>query len=156
MVTIQEEKWADVVPEMRPLWELHWREMALDQDSIKIDMDVEKYAQMDALGLIHVTTVRDAEKLVGYVICFVIRHMHYYRAGEMALADMYWIRPEYRRGNTGIRLFREMERALQARGVIRCHMSCKVHLDMTKLFERLGYKKTDFTFSKMLKGAPCQ
>lgn len=136
---------------MEPLFALHWEEMALDRDVIKMDMDHARYAKLDEMNMIHVTTVRDDAVLVGYVICFIIRHMHYANAGEMALADMYWIRPAYRRGLTGLRMFQAMEDSLRERGIVRAHMSCKVHQDHTKLFERLGWKLTDFTFGKVLK-----
>jgi hypothetical protein len=151
VITIQVERWRDVLPEMWPLFPLHWEEMALDKDVIKIDMDVERYAKLDELDMIHVTTVRDDKTLVGYVICFIIRHMHYANAGEMALADMYWLSPDYRRGLTGMKMFKVMEESLRERGIIRAHMSCKVSQDHTKLFERMGWRLSDLTFSKMLK-----
>lgn len=150
MISVQIERWRDVLPEMWPLFPLHWEEMALDKDLIKIDMDVERYANLDAMNMIHVTTVRDEGSIVGYVICFIIRHMHYAKAGEMALADMYWLKPEYRKGTTGARMFLAMEDSLRERGIIRAHMSCKIHQDHTKLFERLGWKLTDLTFGKVL------
>lgn len=135
---------------MWPLFELHWEELALNKDAIKIDMDVERYAKLDEMNMIHVTTAREDGNIVGYVICFIITHMHYRSAGEMALADMYWLRPEHRKGFTGLRLFQVMEQSLRDRGIVRAHMSCKVHQDHTKLFERMGWKLTDYTFGKML------
>lgn len=151
MITFHVERWRDVLPEMWPLFPLHWEEMALDRDLIKIDMDVERYAKLDEMNMIHVTTVRDSGTLVGYVICFIITHMHYFKAGEMALADMYWLSPDYRKGLTGMRMFQLMEESLKERGIVRAHMSCKIHQDHTKLFERMGWKLTDLTFGKVLK-----
>lgn len=151
MLTFQVERWRDVFPEIEPLTPAHWEEMALDRDLVKIDMDVERYAKLDEMNMIHVTTVRDDGNLAGYVICFIVTHMHYRSAGEMALADMYWLKPEYRRGFAGIRLFQTMERSLKERGIVRAHMSCKVHQDHTKLFQFLGWTLTDFTFGKVLR-----
>jgi hypothetical protein len=152
VIEIQVERWADVLLEMWDLFPLHWDEMALDKDEIRIDMDIERYAKLDEMNMIHVTTVRDHGLIVGYAICFIIRHMHYANAGEMALADMYWLAPPYRKGLTGIKMFKVMEQSLRERGIVRAHMSCKVHQDHTRLFEKLGWKLTDLTFSKMLKG----
>jgi hypothetical protein len=36
--------------------------------------------------------------------------------------------------------------------VTKAYLSCKVHKDMTELFEALGWHKTDFCFAKMLRG----
>ena len=117
--------------------------------------------------MMHVVTARDHEvpstsgnfrelpgtsgKLVGYIVCFVMPHFHYKSSGLTALADMYYILHDYRKGGLGVRMFREMERGLKARNVIRAHMSCKVHEDHTKLFEGMGWTLTDYTFSKLLK-----
>ena len=151
MIRVQVEPWSEALRDLLPLFPLHWEELGLDRDVIPMDMDTPRYEALDALGQIHLTTARDGERLVGYVICFVIRHLHYRSAGEMALADMYWLDPAHRRGTTAIRLFTEMERSLRERGVVRMHMSCKVHQDHTALFEWLGYTLSDFTFSKLLK-----
>lgn len=100
--------------------------------------------------MMHVVTARDGGKLVGYIICFVMPHFHYKSSGLTALADMYYLLREYRKGGLGARMFMEMERGLKERGVIRAHMSCKAHEDHSKLFQRMGWKLTDYTFSKLL------
>lgn len=149
MITIQVEKWADFGLDAEALFPLHWEELAMDKEVIKPDCDHEKYLNLDKLGMLHITTARQGKALVGYVVCFLMSHMHYKTAGLMALADMYFVLPEFRKG-AGVRLFIEMERYLRALGVVRAHMSCKVHQDHTKLFERLGWTFTDKTFGKML------
>lgn len=150
MLTFQIERWADAWHVLEPLTPDHWQEMALDKDLIKIDMDAERYQKLDEQGMIHLTTARDDGHLVGYVICFVMTHLHYRGAGLMALADMYWLRPEYRRGTAAVELFRTMEQSLKERGVVRAHMSCKVHQDHSALFRYLGWELTDYTFGKIL------
>lgn len=153
--TIHSERWRDFADEMSTapgnICFLHWQAMGLDREHIKPDLDYERYAQMDEMGMMHCVTARNQDwDLVGYIICFVMPHFHYKSAGLMALADMYYILPEYRRGGLGARMFAEMERGLKERGVIRAHMSCKVHEDHQELFEKMGWKFTDKTFSKFL------
>jgi hypothetical protein len=147
--TFQVEPWADCVDEMRPLWQLHYKEIALDQELFKPDMDEPRYEAMQKAGSLHIVTARKESELIGYVICFVMPHFHYKSSGLVALADMYWVRPDCRNG-CGVKLFVEMERTLKARGVVRSHMSCNVHFDQQALFERLGWRFTEKTFGKLL------
>lgn len=149
--TFQAESWAECVAEMRPLWVEHYREIALDQDLFTADMDEARYEALEAAGSLHITTARCDEVLAGYCICFLMPHFHYKSSGLVALADMYFVAPEHRNG-CGAKLFVAMEQGLRERGVKRAHMSCKVHFDQQLLFERLGWKFTDKTFSKRLEG----
>jgi GNAT superfamily N-acetyltransferase len=150
MVSIQTESWKAIDQEIEEISPLHWKELALDQLLFKPDLDHERYLAMDAMGAMHIVTARDGAKLVGYIICFVMPHFHYKSSGLTALADMYYILHEYRKGGLGVRMFKEMERGLKERGVIRAHMSCKVHEDHTRLFQAMGWRLTDLTFSKLL------
>jgi hypothetical protein len=150
MVTIKTESWKAIDQEIETISPLHWKELALDQLLFTPDLDHERYLKMDELGMMHVVTARDDHKLVGYIICFVMPHFHYKSSGLTALADMYYLLHEYRKGGLGARMFMEMERGLKARNVIRAHMSCKVHDDHQVLFEKMGWTFTDKTFSKLL------
>lgn len=152
MPTIQTESWRAIDAEIEEVAALHWQELALDKLLFKRDLDHERYLLMDDKDMMHVVTARtdDKKELVGYIICFVMPHFHYKSSGLTALADMYYLRREYRKGGLGMRMFAEMERGLKARNVIRAHMSCKVHEDHTKLFQAMGWRLTDYTFSKLL------
>ena len=150
MITFQVEKWASYYPDAEPLMPQHWREMAMDQDRIKLSLDVPKYEQMEHNGVLHILTARDDGMLVGYYLAFIFPHFHYADAGLMAFTDIYWLKPEYRKGPTGALLFIEAERSLKARGVTKAYNSCKIHQDHTALFERLGWIPTDICFTKYL------
>lgn len=150
MVTIQTESWTAIDGEIEAVAALHWEELALDKLLFQRDLDHERYLLMDQSGMLHVVTARDQGRLIGYIICFVMPHFHYKSSGLTALADMYFILREYRKGGLGVRMFREMETGLRERKVVRAHMSCKVHEDHTKLFEGMGWTLTDYTFSKVL------
>lgn len=106
---------------------------------------------MDAKGILLILTARDESRLVGYYLAFVFPHVHYETSGLMSFTDVYYLKPEYRRGETGAVLFAEAERVLRERGVTKAYLSCKVHKDMTPLFEALGWTKTDYCFAKMLR-----
>jgi hypothetical protein len=67
-----------------------------------------------------------------------------------AFEDMYFIKKEFRKGRTGIRLFKYAEDVLRSIGVNRIILHTKVHMDNSRLFEYLDYKNTDKLFSKIL------
>lgn len=156
MTTVQTESWKAIAQEIEAVAAYHWQELALDKLLFERDLDHERYLKMDEMGMIHVVTARADGKLVGYIVCFVMPHMHYKSSGLVALADMYFLLREHRIGGVGVKMFMEMERGLKLRNVIRAHMSCKVHEDHTKLFEGMGWTLTDFTFSKLLVEGKCQ
>lgn len=133
------------------LFQKEWEEIALDKDHIPLAVDIERYSQMQELGTLHILGARDEGRLVGYYIAFLFPHPHYKTAGVMAMTDVYYLLPEYRRGGFGVALLVEAERSLRAKGVTKAYMSCKVEHDHTQLFEYLGWRKSDFCFIKLLK-----
>jgi hypothetical protein len=149
MITFQVETWAECVEDMRPLWPLHWQEIAIDQEQFEADMDEERYRGMEQAGILLINTARVDGRLVGYVLSFLMPHFHYKSSGLIAMTDMYFVLPEYRNG-LGAMLFLSTEAAYRERGVKRSHTSCKVHFDHEPLFTRLGWRFTDKTFSKLL------
>lgn len=139
-----------MLPEARALFPIHWKELALFQDQIKIGLDEEKYNALEKCDILLTLTARADGRLVGYYTWFLMPHPHY-RQYLMGMTDMYFILPEFRRG-AGAKLFIKSEQALRERGVIKAITSCKVEHDHTALLERLGWTLTDFTFCKYLGG----
>jgi GNAT superfamily N-acetyltransferase len=148
---VQTEPWIAIAAEIEDVAAYHWQDLALDKLLFERDLDHAQYRLLQEMGRLEVITARDAGKLVGYAVWFVMpHHLHYQSSGPVALADMYFIMKPYRKGGLGVRLFTESERRLKERGVIRAHTSCKVHEDHTAFFEAMGWTQTDFTFSKLL------
>jgi hypothetical protein len=153
----QVEAWSDCWPEMAPLWPAHWREVATDQATIPLDVDHASYAAFEAAGALHVVTVRDPQRggqLVGYHLTIVRPHLHY-RTTLMGFTDVFWLHPDYRRGPAGLRLFRCVEETLRAKGVQKLFTGTKRSLDLSRLFERLGWTSTEVLFTKYLGDPPC-
>lgn len=151
MVKVQTETWRAIQGEIEEVAAFHWQDLALDKLLFARDLDHDAYRNLEGLQRLHVVAARDDEKLVGYAVWFVMpHHLHYQSSGSVALADMYYIMKPYRRGGIGVRVFLESERGLKERGVIRAHVSCKIHEDHTKMFEIMGWVHTDNTFSKLL------
>jgi N-acetylglutamate synthase-like GNAT family acetyltransferase len=66
------------------------------------------------------------------------------------MVDLYYLLPEHRKGITGVKLFKNAEADLKELGVKKIYTGCKLHLDHTKLFEFLGYTKSDYQFIKLI------
>ncbi len=149
MITFSVESWFEVVEEMKPLWPAHWEEVAMNKDEIKLNPDFKTYEQYQTDGALHIVVMRENGALVGYHISIVRPHLHYLQSLS-AFTDVYYVSPKHRKGLAGIRLFQEVEKSLKARGVQKIFTGTKKHLDMSKLFEYLGYKSTETLFTKLL------
>lgn len=149
-LTYQSERWPAVEAEIRALVPLQWAEIALDQDEIPLDPDWERYQKADEAGQLHFTTVRDAGRLVGWYINLLTTHPHY-KTTLFAFLDIYYILPEYRLPQVGLRLFTEMEEAMRAHGVVEMVSITKFHLNVSPLFDRLHWRKTGIAYTKILR-----
>lgn len=149
LVTFCVEEWASVWPEMSPLWRNHYEEIALDRDKIQLAPHLEVYHAMASVGGVHVVVARSQGRIIGYHISFVRPHLHY-RYSLTAHTDVFWIDPMFRKGMTGIKLFKEAEKTLKARGVQKIFTACKLGLDLGPIFERLGFKEIERHYSKWI------
>lgn len=145
------EPWSQCFTEMSALWDEHWEEVAIDRDVIKLDPDLAQYAELERSGSLHVVVAREAGQIVGYHISIVRPHLHY-RTSLSAFTDVYFLRKSHRQGMTGVRLIKEAEATLAARGVQKMFTGTKLHLDMGPIFERLGWTPTETCFTKVIGG----
>lgn len=149
MITYQVEAWSDVWREMEPLWADHYKEIALDQDKIKLNVDLDSYAHYEETGALHIVTVRKNGELIGYHITILRTHLHY-KQSLSGFTDVYYLIPMHRKGLIGYRLFQIVEQTLKAKGVERLFTGTKLHLDMGRLFERLGWTETERLYTKLI------
>lgn len=146
----QREEWRNALPELRPLFARLWDDVAIDKNRFIAECDEEKYAALDAQKVLHLVVARSGAKLAGFFLCFIWPHAHYLGSGDMAFTDMYYLRPEYRKGNAGIRLFTFMEETLKERGVVKFYTSHKVHRDRSALMKICGFKESDIVYTKVI------
>ncbi len=132
------------------MWPEHHASLALNQDEIKLACDEEKYEQGEASGNLIVITAREEDELVGYYYGMLLTHLHYKDAGLMCYTDVYWLKPEHRKGGNGAKFMIAVQQILKFRGVVKLYMSTKVHQDNGALLERLGMKLSDRVFTKLL------
>lgn len=148
-ITFQIERWSDFYPDSKALFPAHWKELALNQDEVPLDIDVEGYERLEQLGILMILTARADGELIGYVLSFLMPHLHYKSSGPMCVTDMYYVAPEFRHG-VGAIMFQAWERELKKRGIKKAVTSCKVHQDHSPLFFKLGWTHSDHTFVKVL------
>lgn len=145
----QLERVAEIRGEVEPLLELHWREVAHHQDKIKLAVDWDAYAAMEAAGALHLATARLDGKLIGYCIHFLRPHPHY-RNDLHAFCDIYFVAPEHRRGGAALGLFRWVEKSLRAAGVKKATFIVKTAHDHGSIFVRMGYADTEHVYTRYL------
>lgn len=136
------------VEEMKILFPLHYEELCVTKD-FPLAPDYDAYKRLADAGMLRCITVRADEEVIGYAIFIVQPHLHYMTC-KTAFEDIYYIRPDFRKGRVGIRLFKYAEEVLQRIGVNRIIMHTKIHMDNSRLFEYLGYKLTDKIYTKIL------
>ncbi|CAG2132560.1 GNAT family N-acetyltransferase [Cupriavidus numazuensis] len=149
MITYQVEAWPDIVNEIRPLWREHWEEVGTDRDRIPLDVDEAAYLHLHRIGELQVLTVRRDGAIVGYHIAIVRPHIRY-RTTLVAITDVYYVRPDARKGMVGVNLFRQAEKHLSARGAKKLFTGTKKSLDMGPILIRLGYREAESLYTKFI------
>lgn len=146
MITYTLEPWATYYRDCQELWPEHYDEIAVQKDRMPMRPDVAAYEAMDRAGMLQIVVARDDGRMVGYVVSIIRPHLHY--ADVLSgYEDAYFLTKSHRKGMIGIKLIREAIRHMQARGVRKCWFSTKLAHDMGRIFERLGFSRTDVTYS---------
>jgi hypothetical protein len=108
------------------------------------------YSTMEANGFLYLVTARFGTALVGFFAMNIIVNGHYADAGPMAFTDMYFLIPAFRKGSTGIGLFRFAIDYAKSKGCEKFYTSHKLHRDRSTMMKLLGFKATDIVYSKVL------
>ena len=148
MTTFQVESVEEWASEAGQLIRDHWQELGLDLD-LEIAPDFAKMKAMEDVGMFKVVTVREDGVMVGYLLAVVSKHLHYRTSPLMLIVDAYYISPLCRTG-TGVKLIRFTETFAHRMGAIKIYFTCKVHRDHSKLFLALGYRLSDYAFTRRI------
>lgn len=148
MITAQAERLTDRLEEMKPLFPMHWEELALNRDRVPLDPQYDIYLRRDAMGEVLFVTLRELGELVGYFVGFVAPGLHYRTCLTLTM-DIFYVRPD-KRGRCGVKLFRAVEAEAKRRGVQRMFVGSKCHADASWLFQRLGYEEVERYYSKWM------
>ena len=149
MLTYREESLLAIQPEIEALLPLHWEEVALNQDTIKLDPTWDTYKLLENTGHLCCATAREEDQLVGYAIFIHAWNLHY-KTVRVADSDSFFLHPEHRKGMAGVRLFQAAEKALKAQGVRKIVIREKIHRNIGRVFERLGYRAIETNWSRLI------
>lgn len=142
----------ELYEEVLPLLQAHWREVALYQDRIQLEVDVAFYLKLQALGSLTCFTVRDEGRLVGYCVFMSAHHPHY-ASLFVVRNDVIYMDPEYR-GMESMRLIRFCERHFKGSVPPRTQMMMTWHAKLSNhfkdLLEHLGYTVNEVLLGKLL------
>jgi hypothetical protein len=140
------ELYREALPEMRTLYDAHWREIALDHEKIKLEPDYEAYDYLAERGALHLVTARMGWELIGYHLSIIRPHLHY-KSSLTCFTDVFYLRPEYRTGMTGYKMLKFFRDSVRARGVQKVYMMTKIAHDIDPLMRRLGFKAIERVYS---------
>ena len=145
-ITYQKEFFYYIMPELPALFMAHYDEVALDKEHMALSPAWKQYINLETAGVLHILTVRAGGELVGYFFNLVYPHLHYSDV-LCSFSDMFFMRPQYRKGWRGVKLFIENEKMLKALGVKKLFIMTKIHIDVIKIIERLRYKTIEYVHS---------
>jgi GNAT superfamily N-acetyltransferase len=148
MIIYEDVNLIDIFDEIKLIIGMHYDELCVTKE-FPLDPDWDHYEKLTNAGLIRTITVRNEKELIGYMVFFVRPHNHY-KTCKTAFEDLYFVKPEYRKGRVGIKMFQYAEEALKRIGVNRIVVHTKIHSDNSRLLEYLDYHQTDKLFTKIL------
>lgn len=149
MIQYQVERWHDAEFEMAQLFDAHCAEVGADPGQFKLSPDYRSYRSFQDAGQLCVITARRDGLLIGYHISILRRHLHY--DSLTAYTDVFYVRPDHRKGTIGVRLFQASEAAVRAMGAERIYTGTKLKLDIGPILERLGYNAIERLYTKVVK-----
>lgn len=151
LLLYRQERVAGVLAEAAGLAASHWREVEAELFGGEgYELDGERYATLERLDMLSVTTARDrAGRLMGYAV-FTLAPCPHLRGRTVAALDGFYLAPERRRGFHALALLRSAEAALAARGVGLIQFSSPVSRPCDALYRRLGATHTETIWHKRL------
>ena len=142
------ENLSSVKEEILPLLDLHWEDVALDKDKIKLNPDWPTYEFLDSQQSLGVYTCRkeDTNELVGYFVVIASKALHY-RDHIFAENDIVYIKPEHRKGLVGYKLIKFAIKDLKSIGASKLFVNTKDHKPFDKLLERMGFNLVERVYA---------
>lgn len=137
-----------LVGEMLPLWQAHYKEIAMYQD-VPLSPLLELYERAEKQNQLFIFTARNAGALVGYQVFFVSPHPHY-STMVSAYQDLLYLDPELRIGLNGLRFIKWCDEELGRSGTHVVFQHVKLSHNFGPVLKRIGYKEHDMIYSRRL------
>jgi hypothetical protein len=158
MISVCAERLSDCLEELKPLFDPHWEELALDKDKVALDPQYEVYLERENRGEVLCVVVREGGRIIAYFVGFVAPGLHYKTCLTLTM-DLFWVAPDFRQDdslgavelelvcNT---LFDQVKKEALNRGVERVFYGSKLHRDVGAMFERMGMVEVERYYSAWL------
>ena len=145
----RQERAAGVLGEAAGLARAHWHEVEAQlHGGADYVPDGERYAALEKLGMLSVTTARDGEgRLAGYAV-FTLAPCPHLKGETVAALDALYLAPEARHGLNALALLRSAEAAVAARGASLVQYSSPASRPCDALYRRLGATHTETIWHK--------
>ena len=152
MITYQPEKLAMILDEMKPLYEAHFAEIE-PAGTFMLKPNIAGYINIEQAGYLHMITMRDTCRLVGYIIMLIQQHP--YAAGLIAYTDKLFIEKASRKGYAATYLIKAAEDYCRTIKVYAMQITTKTdpNYDFGKLLVRKGFEAIERTHQKILREA---
>ncbi len=152
MITAQIESIRACWPELMEIFPVHWRELALFQDTVPLAPQRDEYFRREQEGKLFLVTMRWNGKVAGYFICQLANGFHYGKT-LTATTDIYFVLPEFRNRGLFLPLYRCVEREVRRRGaeVFYCGWKTTNPLLMNEMLPKLGFIHADTYCAKLIR-----
>jgi len=149
MVKYQIESFTECLEELQDLFEIHYQEIGNDPKNIRLNPDYDTYFHLEDIGQLHLVTVRDDDKIVGYYLS-VINPLLHFKHILNAYNDAIFICKDYRKGSIAYKMIRFAIEDLEGLGVNQITLHTKIKQPFDKLCEKLGMTCIERHYTKTL------
>ena len=98
MIKYQQEFLDTCEKDCQELIRLHWKEIAVNKDKIKLNPDWDAYHALEQNQRLKIFTARSEEELVGYFVVITGSNLHY-KDHVFAVNDILYLKKEHRLGS---------------------------------------------------------
>ena len=150
MLIYQEENYTpDFFREAWDLFVAHWNEVGVFKDKMELFPNEDLYEQLATMGLLKLYVVRHDGVIAGYSAFIIQQHPHYVTT-KVAMNDILYVKPEYRKGSLSLKLMNFAEKNLQKEGVQFISMHSKTEHDFGVILRRKGYQPVETIYGKYI------
>lgn len=149
MITVAIEQYRAVIGELKPLFPLHWEEVAIYRDKMPLAPRYKEYEQAADTGGLIMPIARENGRVIGYWPIFIKPGLHY-GSTLTATMDILYVVPEHRGTGAARMLFEVTKKELQRRGVKLWWAGSKNHKEIEGFLELMGFEPQERYFSMWL------
>ena len=127
----------------------HWDESAKNKELMLLKPDKAKYKYLEDQGVLFCLFAYKNEVIVGYSVNILNTHLHYSDL-HFAQNDIIFVHPDYRNSPLGIKIIKETEKAVKAKGIPLMIWHAKKDSPLDAILPRLGCTHHENIYTKVL------